>query len=612
VVAFAILAITFVAYLPSLDNAFTNWDDPQYVLENPLLPRGDLSEILRTPIGGNYHPLTVLSLAADYRRAGLDPAAYHVTNLALHVANTALVFVFVWMLTRGRRWAAAVTSLLFGIHPMHVESVAWISERKDVLYAFFFLLGLLAYLKYLDKPRLGWWVATSAAFLLSLASKPAAVVFPVTLLAMDAYRQRAWSPRWLIEKSPWFAMSIAMGLLTIGAQVESGALEQQADLGTRLFSAVYGFVMYLVKLVAPVHLSVIYPFPAAAPGQGPAAWLVAAMALAVVGIGVALYLLRARREVWFGFAFYSINVALVLQFVGVGRAVMADRYTYLPYVGLLLALTFPLDTPGGSTLSGRRAKHALAAALAVLASWCFLSTRARCDVWQNTETLWTDTIQKYPTQIADAYINRGFYYHRVVKRLDLARADYERATAVDPEAPSAWNNRGRLFAEEGQVDSAIACYDRAIAFRPQAADLWNNRGGQRLKKGDPAGAMADFSRAISLDPRFWDAFANRATARGMEGDYEGCIADCRRLIELQPNHGDLYLYYGLMGSAYRALGRQREAVAAFDRAITLAPAEEPRRGAYYLERSHAWGALGDRARELADLDAARRLGVVVD
>jgi tetratricopeptide (TPR) repeat protein len=288
---------------------------------------------------------------------------------------------------------------------------------------------------------------------------------------------------------------------------------------------------------------------------------------------------------------------------------MADRYTYLPYIGLILPLAFPLDDPRGSRLR-RLATPALAVALALLSVFCLWATRARCDVWQNSETLWSDTIRKYPSGSADAYINRGLYYQRVAQRPDLALADYDRALALNPHAPTAWNNRGRILAERGERDSAIASFDRAIALRPEFADVWNNRGGQKLLRGDLEGGVRDISRAIALDPRFWDAYANRAVGFGMQGNYDASIADCLRLIELQPDHPDVQQYYGLMGSSYLTLGKYREAIAALDKAILLAPVTEPRRRDYYIERSRAWGELGNRERERDDALAAERLGRV--
>ena len=606
-----ILALTFAAYVPSLDNDFTNWDDTQYVLDNPLLARPDLGVIFTTPIAANYHPLTILSFVANYRMSGLHPGSYHAVNLLFHLANTALVFAFVWMLTGGRRWTSVLTSLLFGIHPMHVESVAWISERKDVLYAFFYLAGLIAYVKYLGHKRWWWWAATSLAFVCSLASKPAAVVFPVTLLAVDWFRRRPWSPSLLLEKAAWFAASIAAGFLTIQAQQSGGALEKQWDPFMKVLSATYGLVMYPVKLVAPFHLSAIYPFPNIE-GHGPGLEFYAAFVAAVVGIPLLLFLLRRHRPALFGLALYFVNIVLVLQFVAVGKAVMADRYSYLPYVGLVFALAWPLDEKAATFGPGKFWRQALTVGFLILLPICMVATWKRCDVWQNSETLWNDTIRKYPDRCVDAYVNRGYYYHRVTKEYGKALADYNRVLVLNPTVPTAWNNRGMLFADMGKGDSAIACFDRAIVLNPRLERAWSNRGGIKVMKGDLAGGISDISRAIALSPRFRDAYANRAIGYSTAGDHERAIEDGRRAVALAPGHPTNYLFYGLMGTSSMALKKDREAITFLNEAIRLAPAEEPRRGAFYLARSQAWAAVGNRERSLEDAREAMRLDPNID
>ncbi|HET9950805.1 MAG TPA: tetratricopeptide repeat protein [Candidatus Eisenbacteria bacterium] len=602
----AILALTFAVYVPSLDNDFTNWDDTQYVLGNPHVARPDLGVILTTPIAANYHPLTILSLAANYRISGLHPGSYHALNLLLHLANTALVFAFVWMLSGGRRWTTIVTSLIFGIHPMHVESVAWISGRKDVLYAFFYLAGLIAYLQYLQRGRWWWWVATTVAFVGSLASKPAAVVFPLALLAIDWYRRRAWSPRLLLEKSAWFAAAIAAGVLTVRAQEAGGALEKQWDPLTRVLSATYGLVMYVVKLVVPTHLSAIYPVPNVG-GRGPGIEFYLAFVAAAVGFPLALYLLRRHRPALFGLAFYFVNIVLVLQFVTVGKAVMADRYTYLPYIGLAFALAWPLDDTAAGSRYDVAWRRALAAGALLLLPVCLVGTWQRCDVWQNSESLWNDTIRKDPDRSVDAYVNRGYYYQTTTKEYGKALADYDKALAIDPTVAYAWNNRGMLLGDLGEGDSAIACFDRAIALRPGYEQAWNNRGGVKLKQGDLAGGIADVSRAIELSPRFRDAYANRAIGYSLAGDHERAVEEGRRVIAFAPGDPSNYLYYGLVGTSLLALKKDREAIASLDEALRLAPAGEPRRGGFHLARSQAWAAVGDRTRALEDAREAMRL-----
>lgn len=607
----AILALTFAVYWPSLDNGFTNWDDNYYVTENRLLPHPNFHDIVTTPLAGNYHPLTIASLALNYRLSGWNPASYHWFSLLLHVANTALVFLFIRMLSGRRLWTTVLTALFFGIHPMHVESVAWIAERKDVLYAFFYLLALIAYLRYLDARRPLWLAATLISFILSVASKPAAVVLPLTLLLLDAFRRRPWKTSVLVEKVPFFAVSVAAGLLTLHAQHSVGAVApaHQWGLFHKVLFASYGTVMYFAKLVLPVRLSAIYPYPTSVGQPLGSQYYVAGVVVGIL-LPVVIYLFRRSRIILFGLGFFFVNIALVLQFFSVGQAVMADRYTYLPYVGLFFSLAWWLDERPGSAAVTRIVKPVLGAIVLLLVPLSLVQTWRRCDVWESSEKLWNDTIQKYPGQIVDAYNNRGYFYLET-GRFDAALADFDRAIALNPRIARVWINKGDVLAERNSNDSALACFERAVALKPDSPEALNNRGGIRFRKGDVAGAQADFSRAIEVDPKFRDAYANRAVAYLSAKEYERSIADSRRAIDLDPKNPANYLQHASIGSALFRLGRPREAIVELDEAIRSAPVGGPRAG-YYLRRSQAWCALGDRGRALEDAREALRLGARVD
>jgi len=608
----AILAVTFVVYLPSLGNGFINWDDNYYVTENPVMAQPNLHDLLTVPIGGNHHPLTMISLALNYRLSGLDPAPYHWLNLLLHLANTALVFLFVRKLSGGRLWTTIVTSVFFGIHPTHVESVAWISERKDVLYAFFYLIALIVYLRYLDTRRAPWLILALLAFVLSLASKPAAVVLPLTLLAIDYFRRRPWSPSVALEKAPFFAISIAAGILTLHAQRLAGATA-----ASELFSpfkkvlfASYATAMYVVKMFVPVHLSAIYPHPPTTLRTlGPKFTI--ALAALVILLPTVVYLCRRVRVVLFGLAFFFINIFLVLQLFTIGGSIMADRYTYLPYIGLFFALAWWLDESPGSVPGRLPLKPLIAGILLLLFPFSLIQTWRRCHVWQNTETFWNDTIQKYPGQIVDAYNNRGYYYHSI-KRNDEALADYDIALTLNSKVPRTWMNKGLVLAELGRSDSALICFNRALVLQPDRTDALNNRGGIRLRKGDLAGAVDDFSRAIALNANFWSSYANRAIAYFAMGEYEKSIADRRRVIELRPNNPTNYRELGSVAEALLRLNRPRDAIAEYGTAIQDAPRGDERLAGYYLDRSRAWWALRDRSKALGDAQEAQRLGASVD
>lgn len=592
-----ILLLTLVVYLPILKNGFTDWDDTDYVKGNPLVARPNLGAILTTPFGGNYHPLTVLSLAVNYRIWGDAPASYHAVNLGLHLANTGLVFAFIWMLSRGRWWASLVTALFFGIHPMHVESVAWIAERKDVLYTLFYLLSLIAYLTYLEGRRVGWLVLCLVAFVLSMAAKPAAVVLPVTLLAIDFLRQRADRIRAVAEKIPFLALSLVGGLFTLKAQKAAGAVAapEAWSLFEKMLFASYGSVMYVVKMFVPAGLSAIYPYPKRATGIGPEFY--AAFVVALVAFPTLLFVCRRLRPVLFGWAFFFINIVLVLQFVSVGQAIMADRYTYVPYIGLFLALAWWLDEPALDGSAMARARGILFAIFAVLLPVSVVGTWTRGSVWKNAEMLWGDAIAKFPGRIVVAHSNLGIAYadqgrfeeaitqyrlaiqardesgkvhHNLglvlsqVGRADEAIAEYREALRLDPTYSPAQNNLGIALAAKGQYGEAAAAYREAIRLDPGNVNARNNLGIALAAQGKLDEAIEAYRGAIARAPDFAPAHNGLGVALANQGKLDEAIAEYRRVIQLQPRfaaaHNNLGLALERRGFREEAIGAYRESI----------------------------------------------------
>ena len=606
----AVLLLTFVAYWPSLSNGFINWDDNWYVTENSLMTNPTLHGILTTNVGGNYHPLTMASLVLNYKISGMDAGSYHWLNLLLHLANTALVFLFVRMLSGGRLWTSVVTALFFGIHPMHVESVAWVTERKDVLFAFFYLLALITYVRYLDTKRWSWLLGTWIAFVLSCASKPAAVVLPLTLLAIDWFRRRPWRSGVWVEKIPFFAVSILAGLLTVKAQQTVGATAASAlwSLPQRVLFACYGTVMYVVKLFVPFHLSAVYPLPSTAATRLRPEFYLAAGVLAVV-LPALLYLCRRVRPVVFGIAFFFINIVLVLQVLTVGAALMAERYTYLPYIGILFALAWWLDEPAGNTRIP--VKPIVAGIFLLLLPISLVQTWNRCRVWKDPETFWNDTIQKFPKQIVDAYYNRGNHYMRT-GRLPQSLADFDQAVALNPGIQRIWYNRGLVLAEMNQNDSALVSFEHSLRIEPKNVDALNNRGAMKYRLGQLADAASDFTRAIELNPRYRDAYSNRAFACYDMKEYEKAAADRKKAIEVAPGNPANDEEYFWLGLSLQRLNRQREAAEALSEAIQTARPGSARLGRYHLSRAYSREALHDRAGAVSDVHEAQRLGEKVD
>jgi protein O-mannosyl-transferase len=336
----AIALLTWLFYKVSLDNLITNWDDPGYVRDNALikdLSAEGIKNIFSTPIMGNYHPLTILSYALEYSYAGLTPWLYHLDSVLLHIVVTVLVYCFVQLLTK-RPVVAGITALLFGLHPMHVESVAWMAGRKDVLYGAFYMAACIGYLYYKrtsGSKKWLWYASVVFLFLCSLLSKPVAVTLPVLLLAIDYFENRKWNMGLLLEKLPLFGISIAFGIKSMIDQKAFGSLATQNvhyNFFERLALGGYAFITYLWKAIIPVQLSCFYPYPPKTDNILPAYYYLYIVGALAVLFG--LWLLRRNKVVMFGAMFFLINIVLLLQFIPVGGAILADRYSYLPYIGL--------------------------------------------------------------------------------------------------------------------------------------------------------------------------------------------------------------------------------------------------------------------------------------
>ncbi len=532
-----ILLLTFIAFLPSLSNDFINWDDGVYILSNETTQwksETPLKEMFTQPIveGDNYLPLTWLSFGIDYMIGGLKAAPYHRTNLLLHLLNTFLVFLFCYRLTAKNWIIAGITSLLFGIHPMHVESVAWIAERKDVLYTFFFMGGMLTYLRYRATEQATWLVATFVLGLASLLSKPAAVVFPIALWLIDLYQGRKWEARMFVEKIPFLVLSVVIGITTIKIQSASAISTPDAySLGQRISFAGYGFMMYLAKLFVPINLSALYPYPVKNSTEALPLIFKVAPLLALIISGAFAWWMRTSKAILFGFLFFVLNLVLVLQLLPVGNAVMADRYAYLAYVGICFALASVL-----AKLYEERPSLRLIL-LAGVGAFCLLMTGMtyqRCGVWKNSGTLWSDVIEKYP-ESSIAYFKRG-EYHSEKNKPQQAFKDYSSSIKYNPNDAKALTNRGILYFGQQKYEDALKDYDRAVAADPSLFNAWLNRGRLYYQQRDFDNALTDYNKAIELNNESHIAYNNRAIIYHEKGELEKAKENYDKALALSPNY----------------------------------------------------------------------------
>ncbi len=519
----AIALVTAVVYARALTNDFVDWDDPSYVTANPLILSPTLAhmgQLLRAVVSNNFHPLTMLTLWMNAAVSGVSSAsAFIATNVALHVAATVLVFAFVRALLMGRSWIApAVAALLFGLHPMHVESVAWVAERKDVLYVTLFLAACCAGLRVFDGASRRWLVTTYALFVLACLAKAMAVVFPLALLLLADWRGagskgfRATARR--IPLAWWaafFATSVLFGAIALDVQAGGSLgglltrIEPASAVGlaghiTPLMHVeivAFGFCAYLFKLALPIHLSAFYPYPSVADMNGPLApMFIGSVACAIVIVTTALILRRRRPAIFFGVMFYTLAVALVLQGLPVGQVIMADRYAYLSSIGPFFMLGIgaeALARRGGAT---RAMTLALATAAGIA---CAVLTHAQIAFWHDTQSLWTPVIARYPGA-SQPYWLRGNWYAKQ-GRLDAAIGDLETSLRIDPRQPRAIEALGVALGTKGNPGRAMGMFDRAIAMEPNHASYYFNRAVARGSMGDKAGAIKDLHEALRLDPR---------------------------------------------------------------------------------------------------------------
>ncbi|MDP8298650.1 MAG: glycosyltransferase family 39 protein, partial [Candidatus Tantalella remota] len=405
-----IAIVTAVAFLPALSNQFVDWDDPAYVTENEsvqVLSADNVKKFFTRSYVASYCPLVMLSYAAEYSIFGPNPFVYHLTNYLLNICITLLVFVFIYMLSRNHK-VAFITALIFGVHPVHVESVAWIAERKDLLCALFYMIAVTVYLVYLKDKKVKWYLFCFIAAVLALFSKAMAVTIPLVFLLIDYYRGRKIDKVLFLEKIPFFGIALIFGLVNIYFQKLSGATELVASLEVKLYFLSKVILFYLYKILVPLNLSAIYPYHSVDPTH----IVQIKYYLAAVLVLIALVAASARwsKKTVFGSAFFLITVLPVLKIIPVGDAFAADRYMYLPSIGLFYIFAVFVNWILKSEFCQRQVRRiGVYVILAVMVVSLTGMTWQRCLIWKDSSTLFSDVVSKYPTA-SIAYNNLGTFY----------------------------------------------------------------------------------------------------------------------------------------------------------------------------------------------------------
>lgn len=575
-------AIAFIAYLPALQNGFVNWDDQACVYENPNIRSIDgpfFRYAFTAVVNSNWHPLTVISYAVDYSLWGLDPLGYHLTNNIFHSLNAFLVAIVAVRLvslagSTGTTvfFTGLISALVFGLHPLRVESVAWIAERKDVLSGFFFLLSVYSYLRYAASSGRGPYIFSIIFFMLALLSKPMAVTLPVVLLILDYYplARLGDAKKALIEKLPFFLLATLLSAVTLWAQ---GAAEAIAPLDAyplqvRIYTAVTAYAFYLYKMILPAGLVPFYPRalePAFLSFKfiGSLGLLVSITFFAVMKAGRS----RACLSAWL---FYIVTLLPVSGLVQVGSQAAADRYTYIP--GLALTILF---SAGAALLAKRFAGESPVRLLTILSAVLsivlgYLTVR-QTGVWKDSVALWSHEIMVYPDEAPIGYTNLGLAYKELGDH-DKAVFYYDKAISIDPLYSDAYVNRGVIFMAHGDNNAAVADFSEALRLNPMNLEALSNRGAAHINAGDFQNAVRDITDAIERNPAnplVGRNYYNRGMAFRGTGDRENALKDFTSAIESDPGFAEAYNSRGLI---HLSSGSSTEAAADFLRSIELDPA----------------------------------------
>lgn len=581
--------VTFILYIGVLKAQFVNFDDEGYVTKNTYIQDGitfsALSWAATAGYASNWHPLTWVSHMVDWQIFGLKhPGGHHLTNLLFHVANTLLLFLVLRKMT-GRLWPSAMVAALFGWHPLHVESVAWVSERKDVLSTLFWLLAMHSYVDYVKLTKEGdtesriYYRLTLLWFALGLMSKPMLVTLPFVLLLLDFWPLKrsvdfgarsaesktpndmgiAWT-KLAEEKLPFFVLAFVSSLVTFLVQRQSGAVIgiEKAPLGLRFANAMVEYVVYLRKTFWPSDLAVFYPMPHSIPASQ---WLLAGVLLISIS-AAAIMLARTRPHLAFGWFWFLGTLVPVIGLVQVGSQALADRYTYMPLVGIFIAVVW-----GVADFFGKLNLKNAAWAIAVPAlAACFPLTWRQVGFWQNSELLFRHAIDVTPHNLV-AHLDLGRALDES-NRPDDAQAEFAAALKLEPKSPGALTSMGVHYARVGDVTNAVHYYESALAIEPLFTDAHYNLGNVLARERKYPEAAGHFTEALRLKPDSPDAENNLGATLVAMGKLDDAVAHFENALRLNPNFPEAQIQ---LGTVLQKKGDLGLAQMHFEDAVRLKP-----------------------------------------
>ncbi|HYR22992.1 MAG TPA: tetratricopeptide repeat protein [Chthoniobacterales bacterium] len=546
----ALVAITWMVFGQTLGHGFVNFDDPVYVSENPQIQAGLNWQNIRWAFthihSHNWHPLATMSHMLDWQLFGAKPGAHHFVNVLLQSASAVLLFLLLQQLT-GNFLSSAFVAAIFAIHPLHVESVAWIAERKDVLSGFFFMLTLLAYVYYTRKPNLTRYLAIPILFGCGLLSKPMLVTLPIILLLLDYWplnrnqksevtgQKSFTSSKLIFEKIPLFILSAGSVTATLIAQHGGIVQIAQLPLSWRGANALSAYLFYIWQTIWPANLALIYPHP----GQLPL-WQTICAGAVLILITASTFVLRRRRPyLIIGWLWYLIMLLPVIGLIQVGSQAHADRYSYLPQIGLWIAATWGIVDLSRSFRWRREVFSVAAPVIVAVFAW---RAWVQTSYWQNTERLWSHTFA-VTKQNDIAHFNMGEFLLKA-KRFDEAIAQFQIFLAGHPSDPAANFQIGSAFMEKGELDPAIRHFQTTLKVEPDNPEAETNLANVLLKAERLDEALEHYRSVVRHEPRSALAHYNLAVGLHRQGRLSEAIVHYREALAIQPGYPDADYFLG--------------------------------------------------------------------
>lgn len=635
-----VLVITFLVFIPSLSAGFVNWDDPQNLLENETLKAfatnwnwASVKTIFNSDVIGNYNPLPIFTFAVEKYFFAQNPVEhpfiFHFNNLWMHLVSTLFVF-FIFSKLGLSRVAAVIGALLFGIHPMRIESVTWITERKDVLYGMFYLASLVTYINYTksDASKTKWYVFTILLSVFAYFSKVQTVTLPLTMIALDFYQNRSWKSVkvLVVEKLPWWILSVAFGLINIHFLKHNNSISSSNSVVNynfidKLAVGAYSYAIYLIKCIYPYKMSPLYPYSPELP-------VIAYVCLALVPIGIISLLIwsfrKQKNELIFGWAFFTFNVMFLLQIVGAGQGFLADRFTYIAYIGLFFLIAKLYDW---SIKLEPTYKLPVQICFGIYFSVLIFLNSQQQKIWKNGGTLWEFVKGYYPNSPL-AWKNAAGYYRDDAKDRNKAIENYKYAISIEPKNAYAYNDLAKAYTDSAfslnpQITNymeqrnalltlaletyAISVTQDSIAGQPEkktSGEILVNRGAANAILGNLNAALPDLNKGLAINPENLNGYANRAILYAQINRYDLSLKDRDSYIALNPYNPDIYYERGICKIN---LGKPADAIPDFDKAISL----NNTKPVYYIGRAQANKMTGNTRGLSQDISMAKQLGATI-